>query len=76
MNDDKAPGQTAEPTPSQELSDEESSQVAGGTGGPTSEEQSLRLQQSMERQSKLETTLSNILERHGSAEENIVRNLK
>lgn len=75
MEDDNPMDHTADQAPGAELSDEDLSTVAGGTGGVT-EEMSLRLQQLMEKKTQIEQTLSNILKSTQSSQETIIGNLK
>lgn len=76
MEDDKPANQNADPAPGAELSDEDVSKVAGGTLGSTGQERSLKLQLLMDRRSKVEASVSNILKAAGSTQESIIGNLK
>jgi hypothetical protein len=67
MTDPESP--TPPPTPDgDELSDEDLSKVAGGTG--------VLLQNNLESESRLHTTLSNIMSKTSTTAGNIVDNLK
>jgi hypothetical protein len=75
MEEEKLTNKAPELTTGKELSEEDLSMVAGGTGGST-DEMSLKLQMAMDGQAQITSTLSNIMKSASSSQNNIINNLK
>jgi hypothetical protein len=76
MTEGKPTSQTDAPAEGHELTDQDLSTVAGGTGGLSSEDMALRFQILVQKRKQGSETLSNILKPFEPSQSDLVANLK